>query len=98
MVKENESRSVKELESELLPIKVMKRFKLHSRFARIYCGRSDLSRFPFFEGLHKLKDLSELKTVTFQLNDFAPDIKYISAECISRNPSCNLSRKILELS
>lgn len=84
--------------SELLLIKVMKGFKLHSRFARIYCGRSDLSRFHFFEGLHKLKDLSELKAVTFKLNDFVPDIKYISAECISRNLSCNLSWKILELS
>lgn len=75
----------------------MKGFKLHSRFARIYCDRSDLSRFHFFEGLHKLKDLSELKTVTVRANDLAPDIKYIPAECIARNLSCNPSREILEL-
>lgn len=75
----------------------MKGFKLHSRFARIYCGRSDLSRLHFFEGLHKLKDLSELKAATFKPNDFVSDIKYISAKCISRNLSCTLSGEILEL-
>lgn len=78
---------------ELFPVKVMKGFKLHSRFARIYCGRSDLNRLHFFEGLHKLKDLSELKAATFKPNDFASGIKYIS-----RNLFCNLSREILELS
>lgn len=40
----SERRWVKEPQSELFPVKVMKGFKLHNRFAQIYCGRSDLSR------------------------------------------------------